>query len=205
LLPSGSGEHRTRSPARHSLQIGSQWPPRSLARRRAAVGLDWLDGMGDMNAVEFGKAEQGRAELEPFVHEAAAGPVDAAPEELATSCARSWHRRTPPSSPTSSPRSSRERCVEDWRTASRGGSTTTSPSRRIGDSSSARSSARAPLPTASTTDSFRPRTPLAQGWIPAVDARISEGDGQPRGALPEIQAWLLERLHPREAPEPRAT
>jgi hypothetical protein len=92
-----------------------------------------------MNAVEAGKAEQGRAELEPFVHEAAAGLVDAAPEELATSCARSWHRRTPPSSPTSSPRSSRKRCVEHWLTASRGGSTTTSPSRRLGDSSSARS------------------------------------------------------------------
>jgi pimeloyl-ACP methyl ester carboxylesterase len=50
---------------------------------REAVGLDWPAGMGEMNTIEFAKAKQGRAELEPFVRDAAAGLVGAEPETLA--------------------------------------------------------------------------------------------------------------------------
>jgi pimeloyl-ACP methyl ester carboxylesterase len=50
---------------------------------RNAPGLDWRAGMGEMNSVEFAKAEQGRSALEPFVRDVAGGLVAADPQELA--------------------------------------------------------------------------------------------------------------------------
>jgi pimeloyl-ACP methyl ester carboxylesterase len=48
-----------------------------------AVGLDWLDGMGEENLAEFGAAAAGGAELRTFLAEAAAGMSQIQPHEVA--------------------------------------------------------------------------------------------------------------------------
>jgi pimeloyl-ACP methyl ester carboxylesterase len=52
-----------------------------------AEGLDWLDGMGEGNHVEFGKVLEGEEVLRPFLEEEAAGLQDATPQELAAQMA----------------------------------------------------------------------------------------------------------------------
>lgn len=47
-----------------------------------ADGLDWYEGMGEENHVEFGKTLEGEAALRPYLEEQAAGLVAATPEEI---------------------------------------------------------------------------------------------------------------------------
>ena len=47
-----------------------------------ADGLDWLEGMGEENHVEFGKTREGEAILRPYLETEAAGILAAEPEEL---------------------------------------------------------------------------------------------------------------------------
>jgi pimeloyl-ACP methyl ester carboxylesterase len=48
-----------------------------------AEGLDWLDGMGEGNHVEFGKVLEGEAALRPFLEEEAEGLRSATAEQVA--------------------------------------------------------------------------------------------------------------------------
>ncbi len=47
-----------------------------------AAGLDWLDGMGEENHVEFGKTTEGEAALRPYLEEESRGILSASPEGL---------------------------------------------------------------------------------------------------------------------------
>jgi pimeloyl-ACP methyl ester carboxylesterase len=47
-----------------------------------AGGLDWLDGMGEENHVEFGKAREGEAALRPYLEGEGAGILAAKPDDL---------------------------------------------------------------------------------------------------------------------------
>ncbi len=47
-----------------------------------ADGLDWLDGMGEENHVEFGKTRAGEATLRPYLEGEGAGILAAVPEDL---------------------------------------------------------------------------------------------------------------------------
>jgi len=47
-----------------------------------AEGLDWLEGMGEGNHVEFGKTLEGEAALRPFLEEETEALVGASPEQL---------------------------------------------------------------------------------------------------------------------------
>jgi pimeloyl-ACP methyl ester carboxylesterase len=49
-----------------------------------AEGLDWLEGMGEENHVEFGKTVAGEAELRPYLEEEASGVLAAEPQDLLT-------------------------------------------------------------------------------------------------------------------------
>lgn len=50
-----------------------------------AEGLDWFDGMGEANHVEFGKTLEGEDALRPFLVEEAEGMTSVSPEQLAES------------------------------------------------------------------------------------------------------------------------
>ena len=52
-----------------------------------ADGLDWLEGMGEANHVEFGKTLEGEEALRPFLEEEAEGMSGVSPEQLAESLA----------------------------------------------------------------------------------------------------------------------
>lgn len=52
-----------------------------------ADGLDWFEGMGEGNHVEFGKALEGESALRPFLEEEAEGLRGASAEDLATAMA----------------------------------------------------------------------------------------------------------------------
>jgi pimeloyl-ACP methyl ester carboxylesterase len=47
-----------------------------------AEGLDWLEGMGEENHVEFGKTREGEAALRPYLEREAADVVAAQPDDL---------------------------------------------------------------------------------------------------------------------------
>jgi pimeloyl-ACP methyl ester carboxylesterase len=47
------------------------------------AGLDWLDGMGEANHVEFGKVLEGEAALRPFLEHEAESMRNATPEQVA--------------------------------------------------------------------------------------------------------------------------
>jgi pimeloyl-ACP methyl ester carboxylesterase len=47
-----------------------------------AAGLDWYEGMGEGNLVEFGKVLEGEEALRPFLEEEASGIRDVTPEEV---------------------------------------------------------------------------------------------------------------------------
>jgi pimeloyl-ACP methyl ester carboxylesterase len=47
-----------------------------------AEGIDWLEGMGEENHVEFGKVLEGEAALRPYLEAEAEAMLDASPDEL---------------------------------------------------------------------------------------------------------------------------
>jgi pimeloyl-ACP methyl ester carboxylesterase len=50
-----------------------------------AEGLDWFEGMGEANHVEFGKTLEGEDALRPFLEKEAEGMISVSPEQLAES------------------------------------------------------------------------------------------------------------------------
>ena len=132
-----------------------------------ADGLDFLEGMGEENHIEFGKVLEGETALRPYLEHETEAMLAASPDELVAVMATllgdedravltgafaefmlEWTRTV------SSP-------------ASTAGSTTTSPSSSRGASTSARSTGRRSSCTERTTVSCRCRT----------------GGGSPRGSL----------------------
>lgn len=164
-----------------------------------AEGLDWFDGMGELNLQEFGFARQGRDALEPFLREVADAFRVATPAQLVDEL------RTLLAAPDAAVLTGE---LAEWLHASFGEAVAERLDGWIDDDLAFLADwgfrlreARVPLLLwHGEHDRF---VPVAHGrWlaerIPGAEVRISAEDGHltlQQTGVPDVHAWLAEQLH----------